>query len=112
PAGLVPFRLAGYQLIIWRAKPGEAEWQRRIARARALELRLYVVCIVEGVHAFAVDPDGLILCGTFPDFAIATFAFDPSRTQNTFVAPNTDILEGLQRVRSRKGGESGVHAQH
>ena len=99
PAGLVPLRLAGYQCIVWRTSTGELEWKRRLARARALELRIFVICIVAGELAFAADPDGVVVCGTFGDFRTATFAFAPERTKQTLVAPHTDILEGLERAR-------------
>lgn len=99
PAGLVPYKLAGYQLIVWRSEGIGAEWQQRYARARALELRVYVVCILAGETAFAVDPDGMVVAGTFGDFRVASFAFAPERTRQTVVAPGTDIMEGLERVR-------------
>lgn len=99
PGGLVPYKLAGYDLIVWRAASGDARWLRRIARARALELRLYILCIVAGEFAFAVDPDGAVVCGTFDAFAIASFSFLPERARQTLVAPSTDIIEGLERVR-------------
>ena len=98
PAGLVPYKVAGYQMIIWRSSGLDAPWQQRFARARALELRVYIVCIVEGDVAFATDPDGVIIAGTFDGFRIASFAFSPERTAATEVAPGTDIMEGLQRV--------------
>lgn len=99
PAGLVSYRQAGYQCIVWRTGAGQLEWKRRLVRARALELRIYVICIIEGEAAFAADPDGVIVCGTFEDFRVATFAFSPERTKQTLVAPGTDILEGLERGR-------------
>src|ERR1700729_1004185 len=42
PAGLVGYRRAGYSLIVWTTDLA-APWAERLARARALELRLYVV---------------------------------------------------------------------
>ncbi|MFN2529478.1 MAG: carbon-nitrogen hydrolase family protein [Candidatus Baltobacteraceae bacterium] len=99
PAGLVPYKLAGYELIVWRSEGIGATWLQTYARARALELRLYIVCILPGEIAFAVDPDGMVLAATFGDFRVASFAFVPDRTRQTAVAPGTDIMEGLERVR-------------
>ena len=100
PGGLVPYRHAGYQLVVWRTGEGNRDWIRRFARARALELRIFVVVIVDETYAFAVDPDGAIVCGTFGNFRVASFTFDPARTAQTFVAPSTDILEGLARAQN------------
>jgi len=99
PAGLVPLRLQGFQLIVWRTQNFDREWIALYARARALELRIYVVCIADiSSLAFAVDPDGTIVAGTFGDLRVATFAFSPERTLQTQVAPGTDIVEGLHHV--------------
>lgn len=98
PAGLVGFRLAGYVLICWTSELG-APWVERLARARALELRLYVAVFDHSARrAFAVDPDGTIVAGTFDDFRLASFTLDPRKTAETFVAPETDLREGLERV--------------
>jgi predicted amidohydrolase len=98
PAGLVPYRRAGYWLICWTADVG-TPWAERIARARALELRIHVVVFDRAQRrAFAVDPDGTIVAGTFGDYRIATFAFDPHKSMQTAVAPGTDIVEGLDWV--------------
>jgi len=99
PAGLVPYKLAGYQMIVWRSDGIGSAWLQSFARVRALELRLYIVCILAGEIAFAVDPDGVVIAGTFGDFRVASFAFSPERTRQTTVAPGTDIMEGLERVR-------------
>jgi predicted amidohydrolase len=98
PAGLVPYRRAGYWLICWTADVG-APWLERIARARALELRIHLV-VFDRVQrrAFAVDPDGTIVAGTFGDYRLATFTFDPYKSMQTAVAPGTDIVEGLRWV--------------
>jgi hypothetical protein len=70
-----------------------------LARGRAVELRIYVVAIDERVRrAFAVDPDGAIVAGTFEDYRVAGFGLDPARTQQTLVAPATDIADGLDRI--------------
>ncbi|HEV2261035.1 MAG TPA: carbon-nitrogen hydrolase family protein [Candidatus Rubrimentiphilum sp.] len=98
PRALVERRLSGYDLAIWLAE-GDDGWQADFARARALELRLYVVVLdPKGRRAYVVDPDGAIVCGTFGDYEIAGFTFDPQRTAQTLVAPGTDIQEGLARV--------------
>ena len=98
PGGLVPYRLAGYQLLIWRSDWNDEAWMKTLARARALELRVFMIVIRDGAFAFAVDPDGVIACGTFGGFRVASFTFSPARTMQTAVAPKTDILEGLDRA--------------
>ena len=81
PAGLVAYRRAGYALILWTTQLG-VPWSQRIARARALELRLYVVVFDRSMRrAFAVDPDGTIVAGTFDEYRLASFAFDPLKPQ-------------------------------
>ncbi|HKE36317.1 MAG TPA: carbon-nitrogen hydrolase family protein [Candidatus Baltobacteraceae bacterium] len=98
PGGLVGYRRAGYRLAVW--KTGDASlWTERIARARALELRIYVVVFDRtNDRAYAVDPDGTVIAGTFDNYRIASFALDPRKTTETMVAPGTDIVEGLERV--------------
>lgn len=98
PGGLVPYRRNGGLIALWDA--GDEPRDRvRFARARALELRMYVVVIDRATpRAYAVDPDGSVACGTFDDYRIASFAFDPHKACQTTVAPNTDILEGLARA--------------
>jgi predicted amidohydrolase len=96
PGALVSYRRAGYRLAVWfNASP--SPWTERIARARALELRLYVV-VLDGGRAFAVDPDGIIIAGTFDGYRIASFLLDPRKTSETSVAPGSDIAEGLEHV--------------
>lgn len=91
-------RTAGTNLVMWRTSY-EPEWQERFARARALELRMYIVVIDEGrKRAYAVDPDGVIICGTYDGYEIASFTYDPARTAQTMVAPGTDIRAGLERA--------------
>lgn len=98
PAGLVGYKQAGYQLVVWEAQC-EPPWQIEFAKSRALELRLYVIVLDTARHrAYAVDPDGAVVCGTFDGYRIAAFSFSGARTSETLVAPHTDILEGLSRV--------------
>lgn len=98
PGGCVPYRMAGYPLLVWDSHL-DAPWLERIARARALELRLYIV-VFDNMQrrALAVDPDGTIVAGTFGDFRIASFLFDPRKTSETTVAPGTDVQAGLERI--------------
>lgn len=98
PAALAAVRRHGTDFAIWRTSY-EPEWQERFARARALELRMYIVVIDEARNrAYAVDPDGAIVCGTFDGYEMASFTYDPARTAQTFVAPGTDVLAGLNRA--------------
>jgi predicted amidohydrolase len=101
PGALAEHRLAGRaRLVTWRTGY-EPEWQQLFARARALELRIYVAVFDTARNrAYAVDPDGAIVCGTYADYEIASFMFDPAKTQQTAVAPNTDVLEGLRRAQT------------
>ncbi|HXO18270.1 MAG TPA: hypothetical protein VN909_08860, partial [Candidatus Dormibacteraeota bacterium] len=98
PGGLVGYRRAGYALVAWTTDLA-APWVERLARARALELRLYLVVFDRPARrAFAVDPDGTIVAGTFADYRLASFAFDPRRAADTLVVPGTDVREGIERV--------------
>lgn len=99
PAGLVAARLGGVDAFCWITER-ETAWRIALARARAAELRAYVVVLDArpGERAFACDPDGAVICGTFDDFRVAAFAYDAERTAATAVAPQTDVLEGLRRV--------------
>lgn len=99
PGSLASARLLGStDLVVWRTSY-EPEWQVRFARARALELRMYVVVIDESRNrAYAVDPDGVVVCGTFDGYEIASFTYDPARTAQTLVAPGTDVRAGLERA--------------
>jgi predicted amidohydrolase len=99
PAGLVAARLAGVDAFCWISER-ETAWQTELARARAAELRAYVAVVSAraGGRAFACDPDGAVICGTFGDFRVAAFLYDAERTAATLVAPQTDVLEGLRRV--------------
>lgn len=99
PRGLVPARLGGLDLFCWNASGDDPSWQVAYARTRACELRAYVVAFDrERGRAFAVDPDGAILGGTFDDYRMAAFAYDSTRSSATAVAPYTDVLAGLSAV--------------
>jgi hypothetical protein len=98
PGGVAELRRAGYRVIVWDTA-ASGSWTRDVARARALETRLYVVVLDRGAsRAFAVDPDGTVLCGTFGDYRIASFDLDARKTELTAVAPDTDVIEGLNHV--------------
>lgn len=98
PGGLAAFRLAGMDIATWLTA-GDDGWQVLFARARAVELRIYVVVLdTKARRAYAVDPDGAIVCGTYDGYEIAHFTYDPARTRQTFVAPGTDVREGLERA--------------
>jgi predicted amidohydrolase len=96
PRGLVAARLAGVDLFVVRAESSDAAWQVAFARTRAAELRAYVVLFASGERAFAVDPDGTVVAGTFEGFRMAAFAYDSARSAATLVAPATDVLTGLR----------------
>jgi predicted amidohydrolase len=105
--GLVAARLAGIDLFICGPAPGEPEWLVPFARTRAMELRAYVVAFADAHRAFAVDPDGVVVAGTFDGFRMAAFAYDAARAAATRVAPATDVLAGLrdaEAIRSREPG--------
>ena len=98
PGGLAAYRLAGSDLAIWQTRSSNP-WQLSFARARAIELRMYVIVFdLKSRRAYAVDPDGQIVCGTFGEYKVASFTFDPVRAAQTLVAPGTDVLAGLERA--------------
>ena len=98
PRALVGPRLDGVRVFVWRASI-EAAWVVPFARTRAAELRAYVVVFDSPRRrAFAVDPDGAVVCGTFGGFELAAFAFDRARTDVWRVAPATDVREALVRI--------------
>jgi predicted amidohydrolase len=98
PAALAAHRQAGYRVAVWTADDSSG-WTEAFARARALELRIYVIVLDRTAQrAFAVDPDGTIVAGTFGEYRLASFTLDPRKTMETTVAPGTDIAEGLERV--------------
>jgi hypothetical protein len=57
-----------------------------------------VVLALADRRAFAVDPDGVVVCGTFGDYRIASFDLDGRKTELTAVAPHTDVVEGFDLV--------------
>lgn len=98
PGVPVGYRLAGHDVLVWKSAM-DPSWQQRFARARAVELRIYVIVMDERAgRAYAIDPDGTVLCGTFPGLEIACFTYDPARSAQTMVAPHTDVLDGLKRA--------------
>jgi predicted amidohydrolase len=98
PRALVAPRLAGVRLFVWHASIA-ARWVAALARTRAAELRAYVVVLdTLDRRAFAVDPDGAVICGTFPGFDVAAFTFDRTRTEQWNIAPYTDVRAALERV--------------
>ena len=100
PGGLVAYRRAGYRAIAWTTQRDRL-WTQRLARARALELRLYAIVFdLHEKRAFAVDPDGVVVAGTYDDFTLASFSLDPRKTVETTVAPGTDVADGLERIAS------------
>lgn len=99
PGGLAAHRLRGAQCAVWTTTMRDP-WRTAFARARAVELRMYVLVIEPAVRAFAVDPDGAAVCGTFAAYEIASFTFDPAKTRQTLVAPGTDVIRGLERART------------
>lgn len=104
PRALVGPRLDGVRLFVWHASI-EAEWVAPFARTRAAELRAYVVVLdTPRRRAFAVDPDGTVLCGTFDGYELTSFGYDRNRTESWKVAPATDVRDALVRV----GGLAGT----
>jgi predicted amidohydrolase len=100
PRALVGPRLAGVLLFVWHASIA-ARWVTALARTRAAELRAYIVVLdTLARRAFAVDPDGAVICGTLPGFDLAAFRFDRGRTGTWQVAPHTDVRAVLERVAS------------
>jgi predicted amidohydrolase len=96
PRGLVAARLAGVDLFVVQAAGDDSAWLVAFARTRAAELRAYVVVFADGERAFAVDPEGTIVAGTFDGYRMAAFAYDAARAAATLVAPATDVLTGLR----------------
>ncbi len=98
PGGVAGLRRAGYRIVVWENETSDS-WTHDLARARALESRVYVVVLDAAAgRAFAVDPDGAVVCGTFGEYRIASFDLDPQKALQTAVAPDTDVIEGLDRV--------------
>ncbi|MEO9170464.1 MAG: carbon-nitrogen hydrolase family protein [Candidatus Baltobacteraceae bacterium] len=102
PEALLRARRAGARIVLLDAKQSHP-WLEKLARARALELRIYVIVFDRANRrAYAVDPDGTIVAGTFDDYAIAGFSLDARRTSETTVAPGTDVAIGIERIESLK----------
>ncbi len=98
PGTLLAARAAGARIAILRTRETHG-WLPSIVRARALELRMYVIVFDEGARrAYAVDPDGVLVAGTFGDYRLASFALDARKTLETLVAPGTDIAAGIERI--------------
>lgn len=98
PGFLAAHRLAGWTFAVWQTQL-DPQWQVTFARARALELKMYLAVIDSARRrAFAVDPDGAVICGTYDGYEIASFTYDPARTEQTLVAPGTDVRAGLERA--------------
>ena len=105
PRALVAPRLGGVRMFVWNVLPQaravDAAWVAPFARTRAAELRAYVVVLdAPRRRAFAVDPDGAVVCGTFGGFELAAFTFERHRTDAWRVAPATDVREALVRIGS------------
>jgi len=99
PGVAVAYRRAGYRLLIWDCRAFDPAWIEPFARARALELRAFVVVQDRARdRTFAVDPDGVVVAGTFDGLRVAGFAYDGARTEATLVAPSTDVALGLERI--------------
>ena len=103
PRGLVDLRLDGIDLFVWDAR--DDAWCVRFARTRAAELRAFVLVFCAG-RAFAVDPDGGVVAGTFGELRMSAFVYDRARARATTVAPTTDVVAGLElanAIREREG---------
>ena len=104
PRLLPRYREAGFRRVVLRNDEPD-QWLERIARARAAELRLYVFVFDRSQRrAYAVDPDGAVVAGTYDGLNVASCALDYERTAQTLVAPGTDIAEGLARVGTLQRG--------
>jgi len=102
PRVLVAPRLDGVRLFVWHASIGSA-WVVPFARTRAAELRAYIIVLdTPDRRAFAVDPDGTIVCGTFGAFEVAAFPFERRRTDSWLVAPHTDVRATLLAVEAMR----------
>lgn len=108
PGFLPEYRRAGAKLIIVNSIQSHP-WLERVARARAAELRLYLIVFDRASdRAYAIDPDGAVFAGTTGDLRIATAPIDYARTAQTQVAPGTDVEAGIAAV--ARIIQSGVHA--
>ncbi len=108
PTTLPRYRAAGYRRIALLASQSDP-WLERIARARAAELRMFVIVFDrERDRAYAIDPDGIIVAGTYDGLRIASVAMDFRRTTETTVAPGTDIEAGLASVAAIAAADDGA----
>lgn len=96
PRGLIDARLHGVDAFVW-IDSDDSVWDAAFARTRAAELRAYII-VFGTERAFAIDPDGNVVAGTFDDYRLAAFAYDPARAAATVVAPATDVLAGLREA--------------
>lgn len=100
PGALPRYRAAGYRRVALLASQTHP-WLERIARARAAELRIFLIVFdPQRDRAYAIDPDGTVAAGTYDGFRIASVTMDFRRTSETMVAPGTDIEAGLEAVAS------------
>ena len=96
PGYLAAQRLSGFDAAVWRSQ-SDPEWQVTFARARALELKMYLIVIdasrerVRGSRRRSTVRRSTAIAS--PRFRTIRF-----RTQQTLVAPGTDVREGLERA--------------
>ena len=96
PRALVSARLNGVSIFVWRASI-EAEWIPPFARTRAAELRAYLIALdTRGRRAFAADPDGAIIAGTFTGYDLAGLTWEHARSEQWHVAPGSSVADGLR----------------
>ena len=108
PGTLVRYRRAGYRAAVLTSNAPQP-WLERIARSRAAELKLYVVVFDRAARrAYAIDPDGVVIAGSFDSFALPNFVLDPRRTEQTLVAPGTDVAAGVERVEALTRATAGI----
>ncbi len=113
PLGMLEARLAGVDLFVWDFT-GKAEWRLSYGRTRAMELRAWIIGFDrDRGRAVAIDPDGVVLAGTYDDLKLAAFSYDRSRSANGFVAPFTDVFAGLRNAEAirARGAETSMAAQ-
>ena len=104
PEGLVSARLDLVDLFVALVEDASATETVALARTRGAELRAYlIVCGRDGARAFAVDPDGAVVAGTYGDYRLAGFGYDRDRAAATTVAPYTDVLRGLASAAEIRG---------
>lgn len=100
PRVLAGHRRSGARVAIVDVR-AHSSWTLPLVRARAIELRMYVIVFDRpSERAYAVDPDGVVVAGTFGAYRIASFSLDLHKTTQTLVAPGTDIERGLDLIAS------------